>query len=362
MMKKLLVLGTLSIFASLTTACLSAEGPAGSTPTEEFALMEVDTPTTGPAPTETALPDTATPEPPVQFTELGSLGELGSVVDMHIAGDYAYLADSFGGLQVVDISDPAQPTRASAFESPGSTRGQGVFVNEPYLYLADGQGVRILDVTDPTNPQVVGFYDTLGFALDLQVAGDLAYVAAREGGFYIGNFGDPTDPQHVSRLFEAGTDHVLDVQVSGDYAYIAMEGQGLKVVDVSQPDAPLVIGELDTDGTAEAAAIDGNLLYLADGEAGVKVIDVSTPAAPQEIGRFDTPGYAQDVASDSDYLHVADGPSRLLLVLGLSDPTNPALITEHETAGFVWGVTLSGSSEFLALGEQGFQILGVVIR
>ena len=358
-MKKLLVFGALSIFALTTTACLSAEGPAGSTPTEELALVEPGTPTAAPSPTETALPDTHTPEPPVLLSEVGALDELGSVADVHVSGEYAYLADSSGGLQVVDISDPANPARVSVFESPGSTRGQGVFVAEPYLYLADGQGVRILNIEDPSDPQVIGFYDTLGFALDLQIVGDLAYVAAREGGFYIGDISDPTDPQHVSRLFDAGTDHVLDVQVSGDYAYVTMQGQGLKIVDVSQPASPLLVGELDTDGSAEAGAVDGNLLYLADGEAGVKVIDVSDPAAPQEIGRLDTPGYAQDVEFINELLFVADGDSRSLLVLDLSDPTNPESLTVYETLGYVWGVTVSDSYAYLALGEQGMLIVSV---
>ena len=361
-MKKLLVFGALSIFALTTTACLSAEGPAGSTPTEELALVEPGTPTAAPSPTETALPDTATPEPPVLLSEVGALDELGSVADVHVSGEYAYLADSSGGLQVVDISDPANPARVSVFESPGSTRGQGVFVAEPYLYLADGQGVRILNIEDPSDPQVIGFYDTLGFALDLQIVGDLAYVAAREGGFYIGDISDPTDPQHVSRLFDAGTDHVLDVQVSGDYAYVTMQGQGLKIVDVSQPASPLLVGELDTDGSAEAGAVDGNLLYLADGEAGVKVVDISDPSAPEEIARFDTPGYAQDVEFLDQMLLIADGDSGLLIVVDVSDPTAPEQMAEYETGSFVRDVELAEDYLFLALGRMGFRILAAGIK
>jgi hypothetical protein len=361
-MKKLFVFGVLCILVLIAAACVTAEGPAGSTPTEELALVGLDTSTPAPSPTETAAPDTPTAEPPIQLVEVGALEDIGSVVDVHLAGDYAYLADSFGGLRVVDVSDPTQPVQVSAFESPGSTRGQGVFVVEPYLYLADGQGVRVLDIADLTAPEVVGFYDTLGFALDLQIIDDLAYVAAREGGLYIGDFTDPTDPRHVSQLFDAGTDHVLDVQVSGDYAYVAMQGQGLKIVDVSQPDKPVIVGNLDTDGMAEAVVVDGGLVYLADGEVGIKVLDVSDPTAPTEVGRFDTPGYAQDLVLLDGYLYVADGPSRSLLVLDLNDPTNPLLMTEYETTGFVWGVTLSGSDAFLALGEQGLSIVSVEVN
>lgn len=361
-MKKIMMIGVLSLISLFMAACITAEGPAGTAPTEEFALVEANTPTNLPSPTETAIANTPTPERPVVLSEVGALDDLGSVVDVHVAGDYAYLADSIGGLQVVDVSDPSQPAQVSAFESPGSTRGQGVFVAEPYSFLADGQGVRILDIADPSAPQVLGFYDTLGFALDLEIIGDLAYVAAREGGFYIGDFSDPADPRHVSRLFDAGTDHVLDVQVSGEYAYVAMEGQGLKVVDVSQPEAPGVIGKLDTDGSAEAAALDGDLLYLADGEAGIKILDISNPSAPVEIGRFDTPGYAEELAVQDGYLFVADGNSGLLLVLDVSEPENTIVVSQHETSSFVRKVELINGLAFLALGEGGLLALDVHFR
>jgi hypothetical protein len=360
-MKKILTLGGLSILVLIATACTSADGPAGVTPTEELTLVEQETPTSTPLPTEAPVLESPTPEPLVLLSEVASVGDLGSVVDVEVSGDIAYLADSFGGLQVLDLSDPEQPSVVSTFDSPGSTRGQGVFVAEPYLYLADGKGVRILDISDPTAPEELGFYDTLGFALDLQVVGDMAYVAAREGGFYIGNFADPANPEHVSRIFDAGTDHVLDVLVSGGYAYVAMEGQGLRIVDVSDPANPAVVGSLDTEGMAEAVDLDGNLLYLADGEAGVKAIDVSDPAAPQQIGAFDTPGYAQDVAKArlEDQLYVSDGSSRFLLVLDVSDPSELVLLTQYETMGFVWGITLSEPLAYLASGERGLLILQI---
>jgi hypothetical protein len=363
-MKKLLVFGALCFVALSGTACVSAEGPAVSTPTEGLAPLEKETATTVAPPTEPPFMESPTPEPILLLSEIASMADLGSVVDVQVVGDIAYIADSYGGLQVVEVSDPGRPSALSAFDAPGSTRGQGVFVEEPYLYLADGTGVRIMDISDPSNPEELGFYDTLGFALDLQVIDDLAYVAAREGGFYIGRFADPANPEHISRLFEAGTDHVLDVLVSGDYGYVAMEGQGLRVVDVSDPANPAVVGSLETEGIAEAVDLNGELLYLADGEAGVKLIDVSNPAAPQEIGAYDTPGYAQDVAIAEldDLLYVSDGSSRLLLVLDVSVPSKPVLLTQYETTGFVWGIALTESHAYLATGERGLQIIEIKLR
>lgn len=350
------------IFILLGVGC-TAQEPV---PTE--ALTEIPTETAPPADTSTPVPtatpeiDTPTPEPPVVFTEAGSLNGVGSVLDVEVAGSYAYLADSFGGMQVVDVTEPSQPLQVSAFDSPGSTRGQGVFAAPPYLYLADGQGIRILDTSDPATPLEVGFYDTLGFALDLQVIDDLAYVAAREGGLSIGNLADPGEPQHLSQFFDAGSVHVLDVQISGSYAYVAMESLGLRVVDVSQPANPVEVGSLETGGMAEALELSGTHLYLADGEQGVRVIDVSDPTNPQEIGHIDTPGYAQDVTLAHGYLFAADGPSRSLLVLDINDPSDPQIVSQYEAGGFVWGVAVADSHAYLALGEGGLLILQIKLN
>ena len=47
-------------------------------------------------------------------------------------------------------------------------------------------------------------------------------------------------------------DSVLDVDVAGDYAYVAAWEAGLRVVDVSVPSAPVERGFYDTPGLCAA--------------------------------------------------------------------------------------------------------------
>jgi hypothetical protein len=45
-------------------------------------------------------------------------------------------------------------------------------------YIADGaSGLRIHDVTDPADPQEVGFVDTPGFVQGVVISGTYAYIA-----------------------------------------------------------------------------------------------------------------------------------------------------------------------------------------
>ncbi|MBK9137540.1 MAG: hypothetical protein IPM17_02055 [Verrucomicrobia bacterium] len=55
-----------------------------------------------------------------------------------VSGHYAYVADGWEGLQVIDVSDPAHPVRVGGYNTPG--RAQGVAVSGHYAYVADGWG------------------------------------------------------------------------------------------------------------------------------------------------------------------------------------------------------------------------------
>ncbi len=52
-------------------------------------------------------------------------------------------------------------------------------------YVADGSSLQIIDVSNPTNPTWGGAYDTPGFAFGVSVLGRLIYVADGEDGLLI---------------------------------------------------------------------------------------------------------------------------------------------------------------------------------
>ena len=315
-------------------------------------------------PEEPEEPDPETPpELAVQFTEVGRIEDIGSPHDVSVSGDYAYIADSFNEIRIIEVSDKANPEEINSFDPPGARRGRGVFYSDPLLYVADGLGMLIVNVTNPVDPVEVSFHHTSGFALKIYHQGEFAYVADREGGLLIINVSDPGNPWQAGRYFEAGSVHVLDVVVSGDYAYVAMGGLGLRIVDVSDPVDSQEVGFYDTEGTAESLQVSGSIVYLADGDAGLRVFDVSDPTTPHEVGFYNTSngGYAQDVFLSGGYVYIGDGPSSLLQVFDASDPSSPDLVGEYETVGYVWGIYISDEYAFIANGENGMLILHQII-
>ncbi len=89
-----------------------------------------------------------------------------------VNGNYAYVGVS-GGLQVIDVSNPANPQRVGGYATNRwGSDGSDVAVSGNYAYVAATlEGLLVIDVSNPANPQRVGGYDNSG----------RAYVVAESG-------------------------------------------------------------------------------------------------------------------------------------------------------------------------------------
>ncbi|MDP6534236.1 MAG: hypothetical protein QF822_03320, partial [Candidatus Poseidoniia archaeon] len=93
---------------------------------------------------------------------------------------------------------------------------QSVAVSGGYAYVADGNGLVVLDVSDPTNPTRAGGYDTSGSAFGVAVAGDYAYVADGNGGLVVAGLDSDGDGvADVSDAFPADPDEWADADSDG---------------------------------------------------------------------------------------------------------------------------------------------------
>ena len=97
-------------------------------------------------------------------------------VTLSADGDTAYVADGAGGLQIIDISDPAFPT--TNVPTAGSAVSVTLSADGDTAYVADGAGgLQIIDISDPAFPTTN--VPTAGTAVSvvLSTDGNTAYVA-----------------------------------------------------------------------------------------------------------------------------------------------------------------------------------------
>jgi hypothetical protein len=60
-------------------------------------------------------------------------------------GDYVFIADHAYGLQVIDVSDPTNPTLAAVYDTP--SHAHGIDVSGDYAYVADwASGLQVIEV------------------------------------------------------------------------------------------------------------------------------------------------------------------------------------------------------------------------
>ena len=88
--------------------------------------------------------------------------------DVSVRERLAYVAAEFGGLQVVDFSDPAHPHVINGIPQNGqlSIFARDVKLHGRYVAVAERQylsQVPVIDLADPTNPQVRGLISAINF-------------------------------------------------------------------------------------------------------------------------------------------------------------------------------------------------------
>jgi len=251
-----------------------------------------------------------------------------------VSGNFAFIIFDSGELAVVDISDSSGPHEINIIETTSGLRD--IAIADGYAYLAIGSpgdicsGLQIVDLSDPTRPEVVG--------------------------------GDPHEYFEICDLQGSKS-----IAVSGSHAFLGATS-ALVVIDISDPTAPYEVARMAT--RADAIAIQRSYAYVAAGEHGLRIFDMSVPTAPQLVGTLPLPeapwGQDQDTAEAISVVgsHVYLGSSRLQ-VIDISDPTRPRVLWHYSAVPWVYSydffhvtaVAATGTTAFLAQGGLGSVIL-----
>ncbi|MGB2824575.1 MAG: peptidylprolyl isomerase, partial [Phycisphaerae bacterium] len=127
-----------------------------------------------------------------------STSAYGQVLASYQLGDLLYVANDTEGLEIFDISDPANPEKVGEF--PTESQAWDVHVIETTRGGGDAKvafvaclytGVSVLDVTDPANIVQVDSLPTYDYTVGVHVAGDLLFQCDWQAGLSIYDISDP---------------------------------------------------------------------------------------------------------------------------------------------------------------------------
>jgi choice-of-anchor B domain-containing protein len=219
-------------------------------------------------------------EPDARYTEIASAHNL--IIDTE--SGYAYPVGASGGgetcgggLHMVDIRDPVNPTFAGCYTDTegliwaGRTHdGQCVVYRGPdedyqgrqICFASNETALRIVDVTDKENPVPLAAVSYPGRAYIHQ-----GWLTEDQQYFYLDDELDELMGQ---------TDRTRTL-----------------ILDVADLDDPVVVGQYSgsTAATDHNLYIKGDRMYQANYRAGLQVIDISDRENPVQVGHFDTTPY-----------------------------------------------------------------------
>ncbi len=122
---------------------------------------------------------------PMNLEEIATLRLPGDAIRLDVDGDLAAIALGGDGLAIVDVSDPSRPYLRSLHEPGGTTLD--VELSEQHAFLANSsKGTLVLDLTDPAHPSQRWQYVS-HYAQRIRLAHGRIYVADRNDGLLILN-------------------------------------------------------------------------------------------------------------------------------------------------------------------------------
>jgi len=229
-----------------------------------------------------------------------------------------------GTIGLFDTSDPASPRWRGRLTMGGYVRAGAAF---PFLFAAVSgtsatfRGLRVVDVSDPDNPRLIGEVAVPGAE---SVAVDGGPVAVVVSGRVVHQGNRPTDPA------------------------------GLTTVDISNPAAPRILGFLGMDDV-QSVALQGTMVYVSN-HIGLHVIDIADPARPREVARLFMHS-AKSILWHAGYLWMQTNYGALMLA-DVRNPLAPVL----KTIPAIYGgqeVTIAGETLYVGRNYGGMEIYNI---
>lgn len=195
---------------------------------------------------------------------------------MHLAAvDGNYLVGSLGaaGLKLIRLAGLDTP---KILDTVPEIVVSGLFVKDDLVVVAGGRaGLMIYRIKEDglifLSQLALPFpLDQFSSATQVQVVGDLAYVANGESGLMLVDISAPEEPYILSSLNLPG--YVTSLRVDGDRAYVISRYSGLHTVDVSDLHSPILLSSVNISDLYGAPQRYKELLYLGNRYMGVTAI------------------------------------------------------------------------------------------
>lgn len=310
--------------------------------------------------------DLTDPESPVEISQVGDHW----TQNVSLGGEYAYLSYShsdatppyIAGFQVADISDPASPTVLHTVETYPVDLGASVRVGS-HLLVSATDGLRVYELSDTSTPVLAATVPDCDF-LDMEVAGDIAFLSRGINGLKVLDISDPLAPlelasQPTSRISRGMSLDGTQLLVAESFR-TGFNSQ-LRLIDVSDPAAPLDVAAHDLASSPLYDVVRSADIAIIGGSE-LRFVDIADPAAPVDLGELGLYQEPRSLALAGDALYAAthnEGPNPTTHYFTVVDLSNPSFAPtlNRELDQRVKAIATAGELAYLAAGNDGLAVM-----
>jgi len=277
-----------------------------------------------------------------------------------IKGSYAYIANHYKGLTIIDISNKNAPNILSTTSTKGTP--YSLDINDQYIYIADGyNGLSIIDIKSSKSPKLVSNIRLYDFASYVTIVDNYAYVSDRYKGLTIVDISDKVSPKITSNIKTDGS--TSSIVIDANYAYISDNNNGVTIIDISNVQLPKIVSNIYFKDYVSSTTIDNQYLYVSShsynsSDTNLTIMNINSPTTPVYISSIKIKGYIKSVKIYENNMIVASREGGLN-IFNISDKNNITLIHNISSLGTVNDISLSNDSKhlYLSMNNSDFTII-----
>lgn len=298
------------------------------------------------------LIDVANPsDPHVIGVGPAGAGEIWAGDELALKDDVVIVASGNSGLLSYKL------TRPNFFDSEFSlNRARSAILEDGMIYAGlwgntaldqyePFRRLQMIDVSDPTNIETVGYLSLPGYVADLVAKkDDIVYMADQTyGGFYVANIADPAASEVVNHVTTSSD--VLAADISGDFMAVGTDSSGLIVYDISTPEYPIIVSQHDFPFELRFVEIVGDQIIVADSNwytyfSELAVVNWEDPEELVELGSY-RPGIGMRILAVHNNLAYVTAGGPVVLIISLEDPSNIKIVSSFNFPASEYRTALS---------------------
>ncbi len=265
---------------------------------------------------------------------IGSL-ELALPLEEFIYLNGNIIVAQYGGIRVIDISEPQTPVTVGYYNVDGSP--VWVHFNDDFMYVysyhyanygINSHTVWCFDCSEPDNPIAVEWMEFDSYGMDIFATPNNNLLTVSYDSVRHFDISQPPEMREIAS-YPNTFPNCWELFVEESFIYMS-NSEGLVVLEMSDLDTLTLVGEFNTDGWSTSSIfVSEGIIYVTKLNSGLSILDASEPAQMSLIANYYINGDTKNIQVVDDLAFVSNSRNGLM-IFDVSNPSAPEPISSIE--------------------------------